>query len=63
MADLADWSRAAQSYYERGRREAVYDVRVLQQFADATGMPRSYLLALVLEDPDVTALIAAYSLP
>lgn len=55
MADLAGWSRAAQSYYERGRREAVYDIRVLLQFADATGMPRSYLLALVLEDPDAAA--------
>jgi transcriptional regulator with XRE-family HTH domain len=55
MADLAGWSRAAQSYYERGRREAVYDVRVLLQFADAAGMPRGYLLALVLEDPDAAA--------
>lgn len=55
MADLAGWSRAAQSYYERGRRESVYDIRVLLQFADAAGMPRRYLLALVLEDPDAAA--------
>jgi transcriptional regulator with XRE-family HTH domain len=55
MAALAGWSRAAQSYYERGRREAVYDIRVLLQFADTTGMPRGYLLALVLEDPDAAA--------
>jgi hypothetical protein len=51
MAEVAGWSRAALSYYERGRREAVFDVRALLQFADAVGMPRPALLALVLADP------------
>jgi transcriptional regulator with XRE-family HTH domain len=52
MAEVAGWSRAALSYYERGRREAVFDVRALLQFADAMGMPRPALLPLVLADPD-----------
>lgn len=52
MAAVAGWSPAALSYYERGRRDAVFDVRVLLQFADAVGMPRGSLLALVLGDPD-----------
>lgn len=51
MAEVAGWSRAALSYYERGRREAVFDVRALLQFADAVGMPREALLALILADP------------
>jgi hypothetical protein len=51
MAEVAGWSRAALSYYERGRREAVFDVRALLQFADAVGMPRLALVALVLADP------------
>jgi transcriptional regulator with XRE-family HTH domain len=51
MAEVAGWSRAALSYYERGRREAVFDIRALLQFADAIGMPRPALLPLVLADP------------
>ena len=44
-------SPAALSYYERGHREAMFDIRVLLQFADAVAMPRPALLALVLADP------------
>lgn len=55
MAGVAGWSPAALSYYERGRRDAVFDIRVLLQFADAAGMPRAALLALVLGDPDAAA--------
>lgn len=59
MAAVAGWSPAAQSYYERGRRDAVFDIRVLLQFADAMGMPRVSLLALVLGDPGAAAIETA----
>jgi transcriptional regulator with XRE-family HTH domain len=52
MAEVAGWSPAVLSYYERGRRNAVFDIRVVLQFADAVGMPRSALLALLVGDPD-----------
>jgi transcriptional regulator with XRE-family HTH domain len=52
LAEVAGWSPAVLSYYERGRRDAVFDVRVVLQFADRVGMPRAALLALVLADPD-----------
>jgi transcriptional regulator with XRE-family HTH domain len=55
MAEVVGWSPAVLSYYERGRRNAVFDVRVVLQFADAVGMPRSALLALLLGDPDPDA--------
>jgi transcriptional regulator with XRE-family HTH domain len=54
MAVVAGWSRSALSCYERGRRDAVFDVRALLQFTDAVEMPRAALLALVLADPDAT---------
>jgi transcriptional regulator with XRE-family HTH domain len=55
MAGVAGWSRSALSCYERGIRDGAYDVRTPLQFADAVGMPRAALLALVLADPDATA--------
>jgi transcriptional regulator with XRE-family HTH domain len=51
VADIAGWSRPALTLYERGRREAVFDIRVLLGFADAIAMPReALLLPLVLGD-------------
>jgi transcriptional regulator with XRE-family HTH domain len=51
LAALAGWSRVALTLYERGRREAVFDIRVLLGFADAVAMPReALLLPLVLGD-------------
>jgi transcriptional regulator with XRE-family HTH domain len=50
MAGVAGWSRSALSCYERGLRDSVFDVRALLQFADAVGMPRTALIALVLAD-------------
>ena len=52
LAGIVGWSPAALSYYERGQRDAVFDIRTLLQFADAVGMPRSVLLPLILSDPD-----------
>lgn len=58
MAEVAGWTPAVLSYYERGKRDAVFDVRIVLKFADAVGMPRGALVALVLGDPDVTSSLA-----
>jgi transcriptional regulator with XRE-family HTH domain len=55
MAGVAGWSRSALSCYERGLRDSVFDVRALLQFADAVGMPRTSLIALVLADSAAAA--------
>ena len=52
LAGIVGWSPAALSYYERGQRDAVFDIRAVLQFADALGMPRAALLPLILADPD-----------
>jgi transcriptional regulator with XRE-family HTH domain len=52
LAAIAGWSRGALGLYERGQRGAVFDIRVVLQFADAVGMPREALLPLVLGDAD-----------
>ncbi|MBV9449000.1 MAG: helix-turn-helix domain-containing protein [Streptosporangiaceae bacterium] len=52
LAGIVGWSPAALSYYERGQREAVFDIRELLQFADAVGMPREILLPLIVADPE-----------
>jgi transcriptional regulator with XRE-family HTH domain len=57
LAGVVGWSPAALSYYERGQRDAVYDIRAVLQFADALGMPRAALVPLILADPN--AAIAA----
>jgi hypothetical protein len=50
LAVIAGWSRSALGLYEHGQRGAVFDIRVVLQFADAVGMPREALLPLVLGD-------------
>jgi transcriptional regulator with XRE-family HTH domain len=52
IAAMAGWSQAALSYYERGVRDGMYDIRTTLQFADAVGMPRAALLPLVFADAD-----------
>jgi transcriptional regulator with XRE-family HTH domain len=52
IAAMAGWSQAALSYYERGVRDGMYDIRTVLQFADAVGMPRAALLPLVFADAD-----------
>ena len=51
LAAIVGWSPAALSYYERGVRDGMFDIRTALQFADAVGMPRAALLPLVLADP------------
>jgi DNA-binding XRE family transcriptional regulator len=52
LAAIVGWSPAALSYYERGVRDGMFDIRTALQFADAVGMPRAALLPLVFADPD-----------
>jgi DNA-binding XRE family transcriptional regulator len=52
LAVVVGWSPAALSYYERGVRDGLFDIRMALQFADAVGMPRAALLPLVFADPD-----------
>jgi tetratricopeptide (TPR) repeat protein len=50
LAGIVGWHPATLSYYERGQRDGMFDVRTVLQFADAVGMPRGALLPLVLSD-------------
>jgi DNA-binding XRE family transcriptional regulator len=50
LAAIVGWSRSALGLYEHGQRGAVFDIRVVLQFADAVDMPREALLPLVLGD-------------
>jgi DNA-binding XRE family transcriptional regulator len=52
VAAMVGWSRAVLSYYERGVRDGMYDIRTTLQFCDAVGMPRAALLPLVFADAD-----------
>ena len=52
IAAMAGWSQPTLSYYERGVRDGMYDIRTALQFADAVGMPRAALLPLVFADAD-----------
>ena len=53
LAAIVGWSPAALSYYERGVRDGMFDIRTALQFADAVGMPRAALLPLVFADPGI----------
>ena len=57
LAAIVGWSPAALSYYERGVRDGMFDIRTVLQFADAVGMPRAALLPLVFADPDGLAAV------
>jgi ribosome-binding protein aMBF1 (putative translation factor) len=39
-------------YWEAGRRQGIYDIRQLLQFADSLRMPRPALLPVILGQPD-----------
>ncbi|SRR5713226_3059652 len=54
LAAIAGWSRGALGLYERGQRGAVFDIRMVLQFADAVGMPRDALLPLILGDANAS---------
>ena len=50
IAAMAGWDQSTLSYYERGVRDGMYDIRTALRFADAIGMPRAALLPLVFAD-------------
>jgi transcriptional regulator with XRE-family HTH domain len=50
LAAMVGWSEAVLSYYARGIRDGMYDIRTVLQFADAVGMPRAALLPLIFAD-------------
>ena len=50
LAAIVGWSPAVLSYYERGVRDGMFDIRTALHFADAVGMPRMALLPLVFAD-------------
>ena len=50
LAAIVGWHPATLSYYERGQRDGMFDIRTVLQFADAVGMPRGALLPLVFAD-------------
>jgi DNA-binding XRE family transcriptional regulator len=50
LAAIVGWNPATLSYYERGQRDGMFDIRTVLQFADAFGMPRGALLPLVFSD-------------
>ena len=52
LAAITGWNPATLSYYERGQRDGMFDVRTVLHFADAVGMPRTALLPLVFADAD-----------
>jgi transcriptional regulator with XRE-family HTH domain len=53
IAAMAGWNQATLSYYERGIRDGMYDIRTALHFADAVGMPRAALLPLLFADADL----------
>jgi transcriptional regulator with XRE-family HTH domain len=53
LAAIVGWNPATLSYYERGMRDGMFDIRTVLQFADAVGMPRGALLPLVFSDAAV----------
>jgi transcriptional regulator with XRE-family HTH domain len=59
IAAMAGWNQATLSYYERGLRDGMYDIRTALHFADVVGMPRAALLPLVLADADVAIITDA----
>lgn len=59
LAAMAGWSQATLSYYERGVRDGMYDIRTALQFVDAVGMPRAALLPLVFADAGVEPTVGA----
>jgi transcriptional regulator with XRE-family HTH domain len=51
LGDRAGVSESAIWYWEAGRRQGIYDIRQLLQFADAVSMPRPALLPVILGQP------------
>jgi transcriptional regulator with XRE-family HTH domain len=55
IAAMVGWDQSTLSYYERGVRDGMYDIRTALHFADAVGMARAALLPLVFADAGFNA--------
>jgi len=52
LAERTGLSESVIWYWEAGRRQGIYDIRQLLQFADSLRMPRPALLPVILGEPD-----------
>jgi transcriptional regulator with XRE-family HTH domain len=52
LAERTGLSESVIWYWEAGRRQGIYDIRQLLQFADSLRMPRPALLPVILGQPD-----------
>jgi transcriptional regulator with XRE-family HTH domain len=55
IAAMVGWDQSTLSYYERGVRDGMYDIRTALHFADAVGMPRAALVPLIFADAGFSA--------
>jgi hypothetical protein len=51
LGDITGLSHSVIWYWEVGRRQGIYDIRQLLQFADSVQMPREALLPVILGQP------------
>jgi hypothetical protein len=51
LGELTGVSHSVIWYWEVGRRQGIYDIRQVLQFADAVQMPREALLPVILGQP------------
>ena len=51
LAERTGFSQSAIWYWEARKRQGIYDIRQLLQFADAVRMPRQALLPVILGQP------------
>ena len=52
LGERTGFSESVIWYWEAGRRQGIYDIRQLLQFADSLRMPRPALLPVILGQPD-----------
>src|SRR5487761_1180483 len=61
LAERTGLSESVIWYWEAGRRQGIYDIRQLLQFADSVRMPRPALLPVILGQPDALSDLLADS--
>jgi ribosome-binding protein aMBF1 (putative translation factor) len=61
LGERTGFSESVIWYWEAGRRQGIYDIRQLLQFADSLRMPRPALLPVILGQPDALAGLPAGS--
>lgn len=61
LGERTGFSESVIWYWEAGRRQGIYDIRQLLQFADSLRMPRPALLPVILGQPDTLSGLLAGS--